>query len=251
MIYIGILNTAGIDSSDSRVISKIPDEARGRVEKTKDEREKANRIGAYLMIFRLCESLFDIKNLQIFYTDKGKPYLNTRDCVNNNSQIMPNISISHDGDISAVVLCDDNFDVGIDVQTAKTNINYEAVSKRFFDKTRALKGESVPLVKCLTEEPVLLNKDVSFKCFNFVDDSIFEVPYTEFLSQSGLFSQKEWIFLKKWTYLEAHLKMSGEGFSGITSFDEIADGSECGCMEFFKKGKLYLLSISVKENKII
>ncbi len=251
MICVGILNTSGISPSDSSVISKIPEEARGRVEKTRSERDKANRLGAYLLLASLCESIFNEKNLQILYTDKGKPYLSTPDFVNNSSQTLPNISVSHDGEISCVALCDDNFDIGIDVQSENADIKCEAVAKRFFDKITALKGDSQPLVKGLVSDHFLLNRDVFVRYFDYRDGCIFEVPYSEFLSEEGTSSQIKKLFLKKWTYLESHLKMAGEGFSGISSFDEITLGAECGCMEFFKRKKFYSLSVSVKESQAI
>lgn len=251
MIYVGILNTDGIDPSDSSIISKIPEEARGRVEKTLNEKEKINRIGAYILLIRLCEELFNEKNIQIRYTDKGKPCLYKYDYVNKNSQILTNISISHDGAISCVALCDDNFDVGIDVQEEKTDINCSSLSKRFFKKIKGLSEDMAPLVKSLVSEPVLLNKGVSLKCFNYGDGCVFEVPCIDFLSERGINSQNNKDFFRKWTYLESHLKMSGDGFSGISCFDEIALGAECGCVEFFKNGNLYFLNVSVKEKKLL
>ncbi len=247
MIYIGIIDTAGICSSDSRVISKIPEDVRGRVEKTKNEKEKAQRAGAYLMLSELCKRFFDIKSFQILYTDKGKPYLSVCNKVNNSSRYTPKISISHDGDVSVIILCDENFDVGIDIQTIKENINRMAVSNRFFEKCNALQGESAPALKNLIKTPQLMNKSVDIVCFKYEEGAIFEVPYDDFLSERGLISAEEIWFLKKWTYLESHLKMSGEGFGGLSFFDKIADGSDCCSLEFFYKEKFYFICVCAKE----
>ena len=247
MIYIGILDTSGICPSDSRVISKIPEEVRMRVEKTGHDGEKALRAGAYMLLSEMDNCLFGGKSHQIVYTGSGKPVFEERLNDNETLHNVPKFSISHDGDISAIIMCDDGFDVGIDVQTEKNNMNYEAISKRFFEKCKVLRDGSELFVKKLTEDPFLLKKNVFIKCFNIIEGCIFEAPYNEFFSETGNVSQKEKMFLKKWTYLEAHLKMSGDGLAGISSFDKISVGSDSGCLEFLKKGRLYSLSACVKQ----
>lgn len=247
MIYIGILDTAGICPSDSRVISKIPEDARGRVEKTKDGKERALRAGAYLVLSELARRCYDLKNLHFFYTDGGKPYINPPENVNNCGHLPYNMNISHDGDISAIVLTDEDLDVGIDVQTVKEKANAEVVSKRFFEKCSALRGESAPVLKNLAEFPKLMNKSVNILCFKYGEGEILDVPYDVFLSEKGLISAEELCFLKKWTYLESHLKMSGEGFGGLSFFDKIADGSDCCSLNFFNKEKFYFICVCAKE----
>ena len=245
MIYIGILDTSKINPSDGCVISKIPEEARGRVEKTKIEREKAARAGAYLMLPLLCSRAFGAENIKICYTGKGKPYIIARDNVNNRSQTTYNISLSHDGDIAAVLITDGQLDVGIDVQSLKENVNTDAVSKRFFERCEALMGD-VSEQKSLLGYPRLMGENVLLTCFDCVDGCITEAPCGEFLYEGGSVSEKESCFLGKWTYLESALKMSGEGFAALNFFDKIIDGSECRRLDFFKRGKYYSLTAILK-----
>ena len=245
MIYIGILDTSKINPSDGCVISKIPEEARGRVEKTKIEKEKAARAGAYLMLPLLCGRAFGAENIQICYTGKGKPYIIACDNVNNSSQTTYNISLSHDGDVAAVLITDGQLDVGIDVQSLKENVNIGAVSKRFFRKSETLAGD-VPEEKGLHENLSLMGEDVLLSCFDFIDGRIVGVPCSEFLNEDGSVSEKERCFLGKWTYLESALKMSGEGFAALNSFDKIIEGSVCRRLDFFKRGKYYSLTAILK-----
>ena len=249
MIYIGILDASEIDPSDSRVISKIPEDIRGRVEKTKDIRERKLRAGAYLVLVELAERFFDIQNPRILYTDKGKPYIRNCKNVNNSSQLLYNINISHDEDFSAVVVTDEDIDVGIDVQTLKGNISIKSVSKRFFDKCSALRNDAVPEVKNLTEIPSLINRSVSVLFFRGGDGGVFEAPYDGFANKNGNICVEDERFLKKWTYLESHIKMLGEGFSGLSSFDKISEGADCGSLEIFNKGKLYFICVAAKEKR--
>ena len=244
MIYIGILDTAGICPSDSRVISKIPEEVRGRVEKTRDSEQGALRAGAYMLLSEIYKRYFDQKMPHIIYTGGGKPGFES-DNDNKTLHKTPKFNISHDGSISAVVITDDGFDAGIDVQTtSKRSIDYKQIEKRFFSHITDLQNNV--FIEGLQGDVNINNICVQIVYYVYKNGELFQVPCDVFLSKSENDENEEMQFLAKWTILESVLKASGEGFGAISLAERIFAESKSLTAAFVRNKTTYLLSVSVR-----
>jgi len=247
MIYIGILDTSGICPSDNSVISKIPAEARGRVEKTRDSEQGTLRAGAYMLLSEIYKRCFDEKMPRIIYTGGGKPVFESSN-ENKDLHNAPKFSISHDGSISAVVMTDDGFDVGIDVQTtSKRSINYKQIEKRFFSQIPDL--QNTVCIESLYGDLNINNVCVQIFYYAYRNGELFQVPCVVFLSQNENDENEEMQFLAKWTVLESVLKASGEGFGAISSAEGIFAESKSLTAAFVRNKRTYLLSVSLKCEK--
>ena len=248
MIYIGILDTSGICLSDSRVISKIPEEVRGRVEKTRDSEQGALRAGAYMLLSEIYKRCFDEKMPRIIYTGGGKPVFESSNNENKALHNAPKFSISHDGSISAVVMTDDGFDVGIDVQTtSKRSIDYNKIEKRFFSQIPDL--QNTVCIESLYGDLNINNVCVKIVYYAYRNGELFQVPCVVFLSQNENDENEEMQFLAKWTVLESALKASGEGFGGISLVKNIIKDISSQTISFVRNKRKYLLSISIMPTK--
>ena len=68
--------------------------------------------------------LFKKNNIIINYDKDGKPYIRSKD---------RRISISNKDNLIVFVLFDNNFDIGIDIESLEQNINIESFGKYFLD----------------------------------------------------------------------------------------------------------------------
>lgn len=244
MIYIGILDMSGICPSDSCVISKIPEEVRGRVEKTRDSEQGALRAGAYMLLSEIYKRCFDEKMPRIIYTGGGKPVFESSNNENKALHNAPKFSISHDGSISAVVMTDDGFDVGIDVQTtSKRSIDYNKIEKRFFSQIPDL--QNTVCIESLYGDLNINNVCVKIVYYAYRNGELSQMPRDVFLSKKENDENEEMQFLAKWTVLESVLKASGEGFGAISLAERIFAESKSLTAAFVRNKTTYLLSVSV------
>lgn len=247
MIYIGILDTSGLCPSESCVISKIPEEVRVRVEKTRDAAEKAMRAGAYMLLPEIYKRLLNKKMPCVIYTGRGKPIFENNE---NENETLHNIrfSISHDGNLSVVAMTCADLDVGVDVQTTSLrNINYDKISKHFWEHIPALQEKaSVGSAQCSFN---LKDTSVKIICFVFKNGNLFEVPHDAFFSPEDYKGDDKTEFLAKWTIFESALKASGGGFGDITSVKKIIKEMSSRTISFVRNKRKYLLSISLMSTK--
>lgn len=246
MIYIGILDISGIDPTDKCLISKIPEEARGRVEKTKNINEKTLRTGAYVLLSELYKRFFGKETPRIIYTGDGKPFFEGKNNENKTLQSMSRFNISHDEIISAVAICDENLSIGIDVQSvSRGKVRVEKIADRFLASIRNF--DTVSNREGKQSDLKIDEASVTFIYYIYKNGALFEVPYTLFSSTEPSDSDEGSDFLKKWTFLESVLKMSGRGFGDISSAERLIAESKSKTVTFARNNRLYALSVSIEK----
>lgn len=226
MIYIGVLNTENLNPESEKVIERIPEEVREKVENTKNENEKRLRAGAYILLDEIYKKYAENAKKspempQILYTGDGKPRFES---VNKGLQNAPFFSISHDTSLSCVAISDGNLPVGVDVQSLpRGRVRIEKIAERFLAPLRRLdvqfaRGEMMGEV-IYEDEP-----SVKFFFYEIKDGCLCLTPEEKFYKTEISRNDAEADFLAKWTLLEAIIKASGGGFGEASSVGQLTDG---------------------------
>lgn len=192
MITVGILDTKGIGHCPS-LEAFFSKKEKERLEKTRNEKVRSLSFFSRLLLTRMYEEKKCKKLPQISYTEEGKPYFENGEC---------SFSISHDKDLVAVVLSEE--DVGIDIQSFSREKDVrENLEKRFFS------GVFEDIKKYEDFDIDIVFFEVSS------EKEIFSLKTCEKKLQLGYENEENKEFLLRWTRLESMLKLVGCGFKGF------------------------------------
>lgn len=236
MIYVAVIDVMAL----SNLELKIPNAAEKRIEKSPTAEEKRLRSAAYHALERLIKEFSsdlscDEKNLELFYTDEGKPYLS---CVQNDNNCLhnvPSIGISHDKRI-AIAAISDCKRLGVDVQGEEiSKRRIERIATRYLAPLRNLDSSSIPYHGDFNEE---------IKWFYLSGNGL--SPLDEVISVERLSDEAASIdFLAKWTKLESVLKMSGGGFGDYPQADALLSEARTASFRFKVDKEEYVISIAI------
>lgn len=221
MIKIYLLDFSGADA-DGVYRTALPSYIESYIDKTGNEALKRERIFSYFLLSYAYEKEFSCVLPSIERDENGRPYI---------PDLPVDFNISHDGEISAVVLSDDGR-VGIDIQLCKAD-----VSERLIRKTEKIYEEKVAAIKEKSEAINTRPKMLTYSngALTYCDIDIF--------SQSA-----ETEFFAKWSQLEAISKADGRG---LALFSEIDFDKACFDLKTDiirdKNGKSYALSVAIKK----
>ena len=196
----------------------LPRIIKEKIDKTKDEKTKIERLFSYSYLFDLLLKKGVSKeeqNLNFSFGEHGKPYLK------NNSL---NFSLSHSEDIVAIAVAKDK-KVGVDVEfiDIKKEKSIEKILSRFLS--------DVDLKNIKIAQNVNINLNFDTEKIKNVKNNEEKSLYTDFF---------------KWTHLEALLKCDGGGFCSVSNKSDILKKTEVISYAFELKNKSFAVSL-VKE----
>ncbi len=177
----------------------LPDRIKEYIEKTKNEKKRAERSLAYTTLLYSLESFFSVKDPVIERNQNGKPDLSSCDI---------HISISHCDGVAAVAMSDEG-DIGVDIQSGIDEDKAKRLGERFLSAI-SVKQDEVNIK--------YFSIDFTDKgaCFNKImlenDDSI--------------------DFLSKWVYTESMIKAFGLSFSDISKINEISHSTDTKTVKY-------------------
>ena len=221
MILLGLLDTQNLDSSlDFSLL--ISGEENERFEKIKNEKTRKQSKFSRLLLSYMYKRVFHEEMPEIFYGKEGKPYFKNEKCA---------FSISHDENLVAVALTDEEELIGIDLQSSMDDERRKRVEERFLSGVSFPKENSdIPFDFLLFEA---CNKEESFD----FRESPFEFSFEKVREKND--------FLGKWTTLEACLKLYGCGFEGLKNVNEYLQKTKVKTLFFQHGGARFALSVAV------
>ena len=220
MILLGLLDTQNLDSSlDFSLL--ISGEENERLKKIKNEKTRKQSKFSRLLLSYMYKRVFHEEMPEIFYGKEGKPYFKNEKCA---------FSISHDENLVAVALTDEEDLIGIDLQSSMDDERRKRVEERF------LSGVSFP--KENSDFPLDL---IYFEAFTKKEKLDFKEENFEFSKEK----RRENNFLEKWTTLEACLKLYGCGFEGLKNVNEYLQKTKVKTLFFQHGGACFALSVAV------
>lgn len=203
----------------------LPENVRERIEKPKSEEVMLSSMGGYLLLYHVVRFLFGKEDFNINYREDGKP-----EFVIHEGSLPITFNISHSGGLAAVCVCDEGYDVGVDIQESVDPERAERLGKRFLDFDINVKTEL---------ETVYL-----FGAFAPDGNCMFaEIPYRSLKKGDHCTDITD-----KWSLTEALVKCDGKGFC---QRDNVLDSLEKMCSETVKisyKGKSYSVSTAAEKS---
>lgn len=248
MIFIGILDTAGLGKNPS-LASSLSSAEQKRIEKIKNKEEKNLKTGSRLLLKELYESCFDEKMPEIFYTEYGKPcFLNKK----------ISFSVSHNNSLAAVAINEGGEDVGIDIQSlSESPARIDRVYKRFF--------KDIDENLLFNSKESAFSGEIKWKFFEICENGIKEASQNKGIAllseeekteNNDFFVIKEFShdpyssFFEKWTSLEAVLKLYGKGFRDFIYVNECLQKSVLKSWFFQYGSGEWAISLAIKKEEI-
>ncbi len=205
-------------------MSLLPENIFDYINNTKNWKTRQERFLAYTSLFCSLKVFYGTNNFSIEKTDKGKPYLKTKNTHQKNEDHKIFISISHSDGISAVTLSDEG-EVGVDIQSEIDEDKAARLSSRFMSE--------------VTVKQTALHVDYYF-CYVSEEKAILE--------KKELFpiKNKKENFSEKWSYSESLMKLCGGGFSDLKKLKNICENIETE-MTKIDLEKNYYLATSIRK----
>lgn len=221
MIRIGIVDLSGqVDAAD-----------RGK-------RQSAQSKFARLLLKEIYKLSYGEEPPRINIAEGGKPYFEGGE---------PFFSITHEGELAAVALCDGG-EVGIDIQSLPKKLkSRDKIAEKL---TRTIRESDYYFTRGGICEPT----EVEFYFFApiFSEDGECRITPCEgsVYSSPCRLEKEDGQFLSEWTELEALLKLSGGGFAHIGRVTELlADAKIISRWTVDASGAEYSLTVAVKNEK--
>ena len=225
MIKVGILDASGASETPA-ALSLLSEKERERIGKIKNGKRRSESFFSRLLLKKMYEETFGEEIPEIIYTSKGKPSFKGKKI---------SFSISHDDNLIAVAISDETESIGIDIQSfVGKSRKSDGLEKRFLSGLDSLKGESREDFKIYISFFTKEEKDGDFE--------IKEREPFENLSYDK--NNENLYFLKRWTELEACLKLSGKGFENIKNANKCLQKCKIKTLFFKNRGREYSLTVA-------
>ena len=204
------------DSREGRIIdsinfpeSRLPDDIKDYIDKTKNEQVRSERFSAYTSLLCGLKTFYGIDNFSIKRTDRGKPYIVTNEADENNSNGDKKIyiSVSHSDGLSAVALTNEG-EIGVDIQSLIEPDRAERVDKRFLSELSFEDGELDLFTYFLRMDGAIASVEE-----NTVPLLKASIPQKNDSSLSNKNNVE--IITSKWTLAESCMKAISGGFSDL------------------------------------
>ncbi len=187
------------------------------IDKANNKEVKSERFCAYVSLFSALKCFFELDDPEIERASTGKPY------IKDNNKIFFNIS--HSEGVCAITISDEG-EVGVDIQAKQNEDRESRLEKRFLPDLTISKS----------------NLNIRYFLCEFVSENVefSEINIDEYVGED---------FLAKWVYSESLIKLTGCGFSEISSVGNIGINAKVEIKEFQLYNKKYALANGIKKQK--